>query len=201
MRPRSSPISCTNFPVIAAARKRSIASPSRTATSGRADDALAAYTYQVQTYPDGPLRITAELRRGALLFDAGKIADAIAPLQLVADKGTGDNQEIAKYLLGKSFLATQKEADGRALLQGLVDAQPAGKFVGGSAQALAELDDTENKYADAVPLWQKALAAIDRSGHAGHGGGTRRLVRAAGEAAGCRGKTFPDRAAGRHDRR
>ena len=125
----------------------------------RNDDALAAYTYQVQTYPEGPLRITAELRRGALLFDAGKIEDAITPLQLVVDKGTGDNLEIAKYLLGKSLLATQKEADGRTMLQGLVDAQPAGKFAGSAAQALAELDDSESKYADAVPLWQKALAA------------------------------------------
>jgi tetratricopeptide (TPR) repeat protein len=126
---------------------------------GRNDDALAAYTYQVQTYPDGPLRITAELRRGALLFDAGKMADAITPLQLVADKGDGDNQQIAKYLLGKSFLATQKEADGRAILQGLVDAQPPGKFAGSAAQALAELDDSQGNYADAVPLWQKAFAA------------------------------------------
>jgi tetratricopeptide (TPR) repeat protein len=128
---------------------------------GRADDALAAYTYQVQTYPDGPLRVTAELRRGAILFDAGKLADAIAPLQMVVDKGDAQPQEIAKYLLGRAYLATQKEADGRALLQGLVDAQPPGKFAGSAAQALAELDDSEEKYADAVPLWQKALAQLD----------------------------------------
>ena len=67
---------------------------------GRSDDALAAYTFQVQTYPDGPLRVNGELRRGAILFDAGKFADAIAPLQVVVDKGDGELQEAAKYLAG-----------------------------------------------------------------------------------------------------
>jgi TolA-binding protein len=125
---------------------------------GRTDDALAAYTFQVQTYPDGPLRVNAELRRGAILFDAGKFADAITPLQVVVDKGDGELQQAAKYLLGRSLLATQKEADGRALLQSLVDAQPPGKFSGNAAQTLAELDDSQNKYSDALGLWQKALA-------------------------------------------
>ncbi|MCE0497864.1 MAG: tetratricopeptide repeat protein [Methylacidiphilales bacterium] len=125
---------------------------------GRADDALAAYTYQVQNYPEGPLRINGELRRGAILFDTGKIADAIVPLQLVADKGDGELQEAAKYLLGRAFLASQREADGRALLQALADAQPPGKFAGGAAQALAELDDSQARYADALPFWKQALA-------------------------------------------
>ena len=125
---------------------------------GRTDDALAAYTFQVQTYPDGPLRINGELRRGAILFDQGKFADAITPLQIVSDKGDGELQQLGKYLLGRSLLATQKEADGRALLQGLVDEQPPGKFSGNAAQTLAELDDTQNKYPEALALWQKALA-------------------------------------------
>jgi tetratricopeptide (TPR) repeat protein len=125
---------------------------------GRRDDALAAYTYQVQNYPDGTLRTNAELRRGAILFDAGKFADAITPLQFVVDKGDGDLKAAATYLLGRSLLATQKEADGRTMLQGIVDAQPPAKFAGNAAQTLAELDDSENKYADALPLWQKALA-------------------------------------------
>ncbi|HUB66580.1 MAG TPA: tetratricopeptide repeat protein [Candidatus Methylacidiphilales bacterium] len=124
---------------------------------GRADDALGAYTYQVQAYPDGPLRINGELRRGAILFDTGKVADAIVPLQMVADKGDGELQEAAKYLLGRAFLATQKEAEGRALLQVLAGAQPPGKFAGGAAQALAELDDSQSHFADALPLWQEAL--------------------------------------------
>jgi TolA-binding protein len=125
---------------------------------GRTDDALAAYTFQVQTYPDGPLRVNGELRRGAILFDAGKFSDAISPLQIVVDKGDGELQQIGKYLLGRSLLATQKEPDGRALLQGLVDEQPPGKFAGGAAQTLAELDDSENNYSEALALWQKALA-------------------------------------------
>jgi TolA-binding protein len=124
---------------------------------GRTDDALAAYTFQVQTYPDGPLRINSELRRGAILFDAGKFAAAIAPLQVVVDKGDGELQQLGKYLLGRSLLATQKEADGRAVLQGLVDEQTPGKFAGNAAQTLAELDDSQNKYPDALALWQKAL--------------------------------------------
>jgi TolA-binding protein len=124
----------------------------------RTDDALAAYTFQVQTYPDGPLRINAELQRGAILFDAGKFADAIAPLQFVADKGDDELRQPAKYLLGRSLLATQKEAEGRALLQGLADQQPPGKLSGSAAQTLAELDDSENKYSEAFALWQKTLA-------------------------------------------
>jgi TolA-binding protein len=125
---------------------------------GRTNDALAAYTFQVQTYPDGLLRMNGELRRGAILFDAGKFDDAVVPLQIVADKGDGELQQLGKYLLGRSLLATQKEADGRALLQDLVDEQPPGKFAGNAAQTLAELDDSQNKYPDALALWQKALA-------------------------------------------
>jgi len=131
---------------------------------GRTDDALAAYTYQCQTYPDGPLRVNGELRRGAILFAAGKYGDAIPCLQFVADKGDGELQEAGKYLLGRADLATQKEADGRALLQGLVDQSPAGKFAGDSAQALAQLDDAQGQFPDALVLWQKALAlAVDPS--------------------------------------
>jgi TolA-binding protein len=125
---------------------------------GRTDDALAAYTYQVQTYPDGLLRANAELRRGAILYTSGKIADAVAPLQYVVDKGSGELQEAAKYLLGQTDLATQKEPDGRTLLQSLVDQQPPGKYAGDAAQALAQLDDSQNKFPDALALWQKALA-------------------------------------------
>ncbi len=125
---------------------------------GHTSDALAAYTYQVQNYPDGPLRINGELRRGAILFDQGKFADAITPLQMVSTKADGELQQAANDLLGRSYLATQKEADGRALLQALVDQQPPGKFAADAAQALAELDDTQRKPSDALALWQKALA-------------------------------------------
>jgi tetratricopeptide (TPR) repeat protein len=125
---------------------------------GRGDDALAAYTFQVETYPDGPLRLNGELQRGALLFDAGKFSDATAPLEIVANQGDGQLQEAAKYLLGRSFLVVQKEADGRVLLQAFIDAQPPGPFAAGAAQALAELDDAQAKYPEAEALWQKVLA-------------------------------------------
>ena len=124
----------------------------------RTDDALAAYTFQTEQYPDGPLRVNAELQRGAILFDQGKFADAIAPLQFVADKGDGELQSVAKYFLGRSLLSTQKETDGRALLQGLVDQQPSSKLSGDAAQTLAELDDTQGDSTAALALWQKALA-------------------------------------------
>ncbi len=125
---------------------------------GHPADALAAYTFEVQSYPDGPLRINAELRRGAILFDEKKFTDAIVPLQLVATKGNEELQAPANYLLGRAYLATANEADGRPLLQALVDAQPPGKYAGDAAQALAELDDSQGHFADALPLWQKALA-------------------------------------------
>jgi tetratricopeptide (TPR) repeat protein len=125
---------------------------------GHDDDALAAYSFQVKQYPDGPLRANGELWRGVILFGASNYADAIPCLQYVVDKGDGELQQTAKYLLGRSLLATQKEADARTLLQAVVDQQPPGKFAGGAAQTLAELDDSENKYADALALWQKALA-------------------------------------------
>jgi len=125
---------------------------------GRTEDALAAYTYQVQTYPDGQLFINGQLRRGAILFDQGKFTDAIAPLQLVSSKGDGELQQAANDLLGRCYLATQKEPEGRALLQALVDQQPPGKFSADAAEALAELDDTQSKWPEALALWQKALA-------------------------------------------
>jgi TolA-binding protein len=124
---------------------------------GRVDDALAAYTFEVKNYPEGPLRVSAQLRRGAIYFDQNNFADAIPPLQEVVAKGDGDIQAAASYLLGRAYLATQKETEGRGLLQPMADAQPPGKYAGEAARALAELDDSENKPADALPLWQKAL--------------------------------------------
>jgi len=127
---------------------------------GRTSDAFAAYTYQVGRFTDGPFRCNAELQRGAILFDQGKLADAVAPLQYAFDHGEGVLKEDAEFLLGRAFLATQKEPAGRALLQGIVDAQPPGKLAGNAAQALAELDDMQGKPADALVLWQKAVTLL-----------------------------------------
>jgi TolA-binding protein len=125
----------------------------------RATDALAAYTYQVQSYPEGPLRINAELRRGAIMVDKGRLTASLTPLKLVADKGDGDLQQAAKYLMGRALLALKREPESRVVLQSLVDQQPPGKFTGGAAQMLAELDDSQNRFPEALVLWQKALAA------------------------------------------
>jgi tetratricopeptide (TPR) repeat protein len=124
----------------------------------RTGDAFDAYTFQVQAYPDGLFRINADLQRGAILFDQQKFSDAIEPLQYVAEKGDGELQLAAKYLLGRSLLATQKEPQARALLQDIANAQPPTKFSGDAAQTLAGLDDSQNNYSDAFPLWQKAVA-------------------------------------------
>jgi len=122
------------------------------------DDALQAYAYQVQNYPDGLFRVDAEMQRGAIQFDAQKYADAIPPLQYVSDKGDGALQLAANYLLGRAFLQTQKEPQGRALLEPIANATPPNKFSGDAAQTLAALDDSQEKYGDALLLWEKALA-------------------------------------------
>ena len=127
---------------------------------GRTKDALAAYTYQTGHFPDGPFRTNAELQRGAILFDQGQLPDAIEPLQYAFGHGEGVLKEDAQYLLGRAFLATQKEPAGRSLLQALVDTQPPSKLAGDAAQALAGLDDQQGKAAEALVLWQKALALL-----------------------------------------
>ncbi len=128
------------------------------------DDALAAYAYQVENYPDGHLRMDAELQRGAILFDRQSYADAIPPLQYVSDKGDASLQLPANYLLGRAFLATQKESQGRALLDPIANAAPANKFSGDAAQTLAALDDSQGKFAEALPLWKKT---VEQSGDSG----------------------------------
>ncbi len=127
---------------------------------GRTKDALAAYTYQVGHFPNGPFRTNAELQRGAILFDQNKLTDAVEPLQYAFGHGEGVLKEDAQYLLARAFLATQKEAAGRSLLQALVEAQPPSKLAGNSAQALAELDDTEGKPDEALALWKKAVSLL-----------------------------------------
>ncbi len=121
------------------------------------DDALQAYAYQVQNYPDGLFRVDAEMQRGALEFDAQKYGDAIPPLQYVSEKGDGALQLAANYLLGRAFLLTQREPQGRALLEPIADASPANKFSGDAAQTLAALDDSEGHFAEATGFWGKTV--------------------------------------------
>ncbi len=140
----------------------------------RLDDALAAYTFQTQAYPDGPLRVNAELRRCAILFDQQKYGDAITPLHFVAANGDPSLQEAANYLLARALLATDNAPQAVPLLQALAAEQPAGKLTGQAAQALAEIDDKQEKFSDALPLWQKALSlatdAADKATTAARGG-------------------------------
>jgi tetratricopeptide (TPR) repeat protein len=126
---------------------------------GRTDDALAAYAYELKAYPDGPFHLTAAGRRGASCCAANRAAAAAAPLRDVAQNGQGELRDAASYLLGEVLLATNREAEGRAALQALVSAQPPGRLAGSAAQALAELDDSENRAPEALALWQQALAA------------------------------------------
>ena len=128
------------------------------------DDALQAYAYQVENYPDGLFRVDAEMQRGAILFDSQKYADAIPPLQYVSEKDQGSLQLAANYLLGRAFLLTQKEPQGRVLLEPIASATPPNKFSGDAAQTLAALDDSEGKYTDAFPLWQKTVALASDAG-------------------------------------
>jgi TolA-binding protein len=125
---------------------------------GRLDDALAAYAYEAKAYPDGLFRVNAELRRGAILYDRQKFDEAIPALQFVADKGDGELQLAAKFLLGRALLATQKEPAARALLEAIATAQPPTKFTGDAAQIIAALDDSQHRYAEALPFWQTTLA-------------------------------------------
>jgi TolA-binding protein len=127
---------------------------------GHTRDALAAYTYQVGHFADGPFRTDAELQRGAILFDQKKPADAIAPLQYAYDHGDGVLKQDAEYLLGRAFLATQKQTAGLALLQSIADEQPPGKLAGSAAEAVAEADDAQDKPADALANWRKAAALL-----------------------------------------
>jgi tetratricopeptide (TPR) repeat protein len=122
------------------------------------DDALQAYAYLAESYPDGLFRVDAEMQRGAILFDGQKYGDAVEPLQYVSEKGDGALQLAANYLLGRAFLLTQKEPQGRALLEAIADAAPPNKFSGDAAQTLAALDDAQGKFAEAFPLWQKTVA-------------------------------------------
>ena len=83
-------------------------------------------------------------------------------------------KEDAEFLLGRAFLATQKEAAGRALLQGLIDAQPPGKLAGTAAQALAELDDSQGK--SRPTRWRfgnKAITLLPNASAQAVGGGVR----------------------------
>lgn len=125
---------------------------------GRTDDALAAYAFQANAYPDGPFRNNGDIERGVLLFQANRFADAIDPLTHVATKGQGALQEAAKYMLGRSLLSTQKETEGRAQLVDVLNAQPPGQYAAAAGEALAELDDSEQHFPEALSSWQRVLA-------------------------------------------
>lgn len=125
---------------------------------GHNDDALAAYEFQINAYPSGPFRMNSELQHAALLYDVGRPKDAINPLWFLVDKSTGDIQQAATYLLGRCFLASNQEDQGRGVVQRLFNKPSPGKFAVDAAQMLAELDDSEKKFTEALDYWQKALA-------------------------------------------
>ena len=83
MRCATSPIFCGSFPATGARRRPLFHLAESYRELGRTKDALAAYTYQVGRFEQGPFRTNAELQRGAILFDQGKLADAVTPLQYV----------------------------------------------------------------------------------------------------------------------
>ena len=125
---RLSPISSAIFRRTAAAKRRFTAWPNRTATWAAPTTRWPPTPSRCKLIPTARCASTPSCGAARSSSTRAKFADAIPPAASRRDKGDGELQEPAKYLLGRALLATQKETDGRALLQAFADAQPPGKY-------------------------------------------------------------------------
>jgi len=137
--------------------------------------------------PDGRSASTGELRRGAI-SRWRQFADAMAPLQIVRDKGDGECSRPRNICSDARLLATQKERPMACAPARLIDAQPP-RICGQRGADARELDDAQNKPSEALaPLAKGARPLNDPPCR--RRGGAGRLVGARSQATRRRRKLF-----------
>ncbi len=125
-------------------------------------DALAAFDYQVKTYPDGPFRINAELFRGQILYNNHDLIGAQTAFQIVLDRGEGDFKTAATYFIAQCLLSqtTMTAADkdrAEQLLKSLAELDPPCRYSAPAALLLAAEQDQDSDSKNAFANWEVTL--------------------------------------------
>jgi tetratricopeptide (TPR) repeat protein len=143
---------------------------------GKTGDALAAFNYFLEAYPSSLFGAAAGFRKGEILYQRGKFAEAIPPFSIARNNGDATTQQIAAYYIARCQLHTGETAEGQAALRTLAEAQPGTAYSAAAALALADSLETSGKPEEALALWKTALSlsgdAVWKAQAAARGGWT-----------------------------
>jgi tetratricopeptide (TPR) repeat protein len=133
----------------------------------RPQDAIAAFKFALEKYPDGIYTTPIHLRLAQLLISTGRQSEAITTLKALKDKPTTspETQHTITLTLAQAYLK-QKQADQAIpLLQELIDLPGSSPFKITALELLADYNENNNQFQASLDLWQKiiALAPTDPS--------------------------------------
>ncbi|MEZ0295919.1 MAG: tetratricopeptide repeat protein, partial [Candidatus Methylacidiphilales bacterium] len=126
----------------------------------RPADAMLAFEYLIQTFPNSVFTPAAQLRLGHMYYLKGTYDKAVA-LLTPALKGDASVRVPARYLLGLTLLNMGKYEDGRVVLLELINATPPSDYAAHAAQALAERSEKDGKMEQALIYWRRTLKLSD----------------------------------------
>lgn len=126
----------------------------------RPQDAIAAFRYALEKYPDGIYTTPSHLRLAQLLITTGRYAEAITTLTALKQNPntTPDIQSTITLTLAQAHLKQKQLSQALPLLQELIDLPGSSPFKITALEFLADYNENNNEYQAALDLWEKIIA-------------------------------------------
>ncbi len=131
---------------------------------GRDTEADAVYKMLVDSYPSSLSVPVAQYRRGEILFKRGQYVPALVLFQTAQVTTDDATRQAARYSIASCQMKLGQEKDALPVLQAFADAQPATEYSVPAAQALAEYQEKQGNWPEALKDWR---AVFDRLGDKG----------------------------------
>jgi tetratricopeptide (TPR) repeat protein len=133
----------------------------------RPQDAIAAFKFALEKYPDGIYTTPIHLRLAQLFITTGRQSEAITTLKVLKEKPTttAEIQHTITLTLAQAYLKQKQLDQALPLLQELIDLPGPSPFKITALELLADYNENNNQHQASLDLWQKiiALAPADPS--------------------------------------
>ncbi len=126
----------------------------------RPQDAIAAFKFALEKFPDGIYTTPIYLRLAQLLISTGKQAEAIATLKTLKDTTptSSEIQHTITLTLAQAHLKQKQLDQALPLLQELIDLPGFSPFKITALELLADYNENNNQHQAALDLWLKIIA-------------------------------------------